>query len=195
METVAPATSEVVPQLPPVSDFGPKMLLCNERERKFVWNYVLNGGNGADAARAAGYSDAAEACKVRAHEALHRDRVLDAMHELAWKTLRGLSLVATLKAKKILEEDRHPDQAKMIGMVWSRTGFAEKTATEIHHTGSIELSHTDAALEALAYLRSMQVPREKLVEQFGHSGLARYEKMLEERDAKRGMKVIEHDRS
>ena len=49
------------------------------------------------------------------------------------------------------------------------------------------------ALEALSYLKSMSVPREKLIEQFGHSGLVRYEKMLEERDAKRGMKVIEHE--
>jgi hypothetical protein len=175
--------------LPPAEDFGPKMLACTERERRFIWAYVLNGGKGADAARQAGYSDTKDACKVRAHELLHKERVLEAVHEVGWRTLRGLSLLATLKAKQILERQEHPELAKMIGMVWSRTGFAEKTSHEVHHSGTIELSHTDAALEALAYLRSMAVPREKLVEQFGHSGLARYEKMLEERDSK--MKVIE----
>jgi hypothetical protein len=40
----------------------------------------------------------------------------------------------------------------------------------------------------------MEVPREKLLERFGHWGLVRYERMLEERDAKRGMKVIEGPR-
>jgi hypothetical protein len=179
------------PKLPSPDALGPKMLACRERERLFVWAYVLNGGNGAAAARAAGYSDSGEAAKVRAHDLLHRERVLDAIHEVSWKSLRGLAGLATLKARRILEADRHPDQAKIIAGVWSRAGFAEKTAHEVHHSGSIELNHTDAALEALAYLQSMSVPEEKLVEQFGHSGLARYRRMLEERDAKRGMKVID----
>jgi hypothetical protein len=177
--------------LPDEADMGPKLLACRARERRFVWAYVVNGGNGAQAAIAAGYSNVADGARIRAHEVLQRERVLAAVHEVSWKSLRGLSLLATLRAKEILEKPGHPDMVKMIGMVWSRTGFAEKTGIEVHHSGSVDLNHTDAALEALAYLTSMQVPREKLVEQFGHSGLARYERMLEERDAKKGMKVIE----
>lgn len=178
-----------MPSLPPDADLGPKMLACLPSERKFVWAYVINGGNGSAAARAAGYSAVSGGDRVRAHELIHRDRVLEALHEVAWKSLRGLSLLATLRAKQVLDNEKHPELIRMIGMVWSRTGFAEKTIHENRTT--VEVSHTDEALEALTYLKSMQVPREKLVEQFGHSGLARYEKMLEERDRK--MKVIEHE--
>lgn len=179
----------VMTDLPATEDFGPKMLACTEKERRFVWAYLMNGGNGTKAARAAGYSDKSEACKVRAHGLLHKDRVLEALHEVSWKTLRGLSLVATLKAEKILKAKDHPDLAKMIFGVWSRTGFAEKTVHENHTT--VEVSHTDATLDALAWMKSMEVPRAKLIEHFGYSGLPRYERMLEEREARRGMKVVD----
>ena len=177
----------------PDETLGPKMSALTEKQRRFVWAYFLTGGEGAEAARQAGYSDTGEAAKVRACTLLQQDTILQAMHEVAWKSLRGLTLLATVKLERLLRKDDSPDQAKAIFGVLNRTGLGEKMLVEHHHTGSIELNHTDAALEALAYLKSMAVPREKLVEQFGHSGLERYERMLEERDAKRGMKVVEHD--
>jgi hypothetical protein len=173
--------------LPP-EELGPKMASLTLKQRNFVWAYLLNGGDGAAAARQGGYSDAGEACKVRASTLLQQDKVIQAFHEVAWKSMRGLSLLAVLKLEKVLKDDKSPDQLKAAFGVLNRTGFGERMQVEHHHSGTIELSHTDAALEALAYLRSMAVPREKLVEQFGHSGLARYEKMLEEKDRK--MKVI-----
>jgi phage terminase small subunit len=177
--------------------FGPRLLALHERERRFVWAYVVNSisdkrENGSQAARDAGYSDTKEACKVRAHELLHRDDVLDAIQEVAGRELRGLVVPAVMGMARLLDKPDHPDHFKAVTAVLNRTGFSEKTTVEVHHSGSIELNRTDSALEALAYLKSLDVPREKLVEQFGHSGLARYEKMLEERDAKRSMKVIEH---
>lgn len=178
----------------PTTDLGPKMLACSDLERRFIWAYLMNGGDGAAAARAAGYSDVAEGAKVRAHECLQRDRVIEAMHEVSWKSMRGLSLAAVAETARILRQGTDADRLKAAFGILNRTGFGEKTTVQHHHTGSIELSHTDAALEALSYLKSMSVPREKLIEQFGHSGLARYEKMLEERDVRRDMKVIEHER-
>lgn len=180
----------ITPALLP-DDLGPKMLALSDRERRFVWAYLQNGGVGSDAARTAGFSDKGEGCKVRACEMLQRDRVIEAMHEVAWKSMRGLSLVAIMETEKILRVGTAGDKLKAAFGILNRTGFGERMQVEHHHSGSIEVSHTDAALEALSYLKSMDVPREKLVQQFGHSGLVRYERMLEERDAKRGMKVIE----
>lgn len=176
--------------------FGPRLLALHERERRFVWAYVVNSisdkrENGSQAARDAGYSDKSEACKVRAHELLHREDVLDAIQEVAGRELRGLVVPAVMGMARLLEKPDHPDHFKAVTAVLNRTGFSEKTTVEVHHTGSIDLNHTDAALEALAYLQGMQVPEEKLVEQFGHSGLTRYRRMLEEREAKRGMRVID----
>lgn len=172
-------------------ELGPKMGACSLMERKFVWAYLQNGGNGRQAALTAGYSDVKEGAKVRGSELLHRDRVIQALHEVAWKSMRGLSLVAVLQTENILRHGSPADRLKAAFGILNRTGFGERMQVEHHHTGSIEVSHTDAALEALTYLKSMDVPREKLIEQFGHSGLTRYERMLEERDAKRGVKLIE----
>jgi terminase small subunit-like protein len=167
------------------------MLALTEKQRRFVWAYLLNGGQGEAAAVAAGYSNASRAAAVRACTMLQQDGILKAMHEVAWKSMRGLSLVAVLETEKVLRTGVAADRLKAAFGILNRTGFGEKTSVEVHHTGSIDLNHTDSALEALAYLKSLDVPREKLVEQFGHSGLARYERMLEEREAKRSMKVID----
>lgn len=177
--------------LPANVELGVKMQALSQMEREFVWHLVCNGGNGADAARSAGYSDKAEGAKVRASELRSRQRVIEAIHECAWKLLGGLGVKAVASLEALVDRPDHPDHFKAVTAVLSRIGFGEKTLVQHQHSGTVEISHTDAALEALAYLKSMDVPREKLIEQFGHSGLARYEKMIEERDAKRGMKVIE----
>jgi hypothetical protein len=58
-----------------------------------------------------------------------------------------------------------------------------------HH----DVDHGKAAVEALRYLKKLQVPRAVLVEQFGHSGLARYEAQLaaEDEAAAGAAKLIE----
>jgi hypothetical protein len=177
--------------IPDEADLGPKMLALRERERAFVWHLVCNGGDGSKAAVAAGYSNASEAAKVRAHELRQKPKIVEAIHECGWRLLGSIGGSAIHALEQLVLRPEHPDHFKAVTAVLSRIGFSEKTALEVHHSGSIDLNHTDAALEALVYLRSMSVPREKLVEQFGHSGLARYERMLEERD--RGVKVIEHE--
>jgi hypothetical protein len=118
---------------------------------------------------------------VRAHELLRQDAVLDALREQAGKNLKHLSALAIHKLEQIVMKDGSPDQLKAVLAVLNRTGFDEKTTVQHVHTGTVELNHTDAALESLAFLKSMDVPREKLIEQFGYSGLARYEAMLTER--------------
>jgi hypothetical protein len=57
------------------ADFGPKMLALNERKRAFILHYLVQGcTNGAEASRAAGYSDEAGGAKVRAPSCCTRMR-------------------------------------------------------------------------------------------------------------------------
>jgi len=177
-------------------DFGPAMQACSDRERKFVWHYLLLGGKGegagAEAARRAGYSDTAEAAKVRAHYLMHRERVITAMDEVGRTAFRGLLIPAIAAQRALIENKDHPDHAKAVGSTLSRLGLTERTGVDVNVTGQVTVSHTDAALADLRALLALAVPREKLVEVFGHSGLQRYERMLAVADQRAGP-VIEHD--
>jgi hypothetical protein len=66
--------------------------------------------------------------------------------------------------------------------------MGEQNAVNLHMTAEVTVNHTDAALDDLKRLMTLGVPREKLLETFGFSGLSRYERMLAQRDGK----VIEH---
>jgi len=177
------------------SEFGPKVQSLRDRERKFVWAYLINsmtqvGANGAQSARDAGYSDSSEGAKVRAHHLLHRMDVQEAIQELAARELRGLALPAIAALASILRKADHPDRQKVALSVLSRLGMGEQSALNLNVSGEIRINHTDAALEDLRRLLELGVPREKLVETFGYSGLERYEKMLSEADRRAG-KLIE----
>jgi hypothetical protein len=168
------------------AELGPKMAACSEMERKFAWAYVVNcDDNGAQAARDAGYSDAGEGCKVRAHELLHRERVLAAIEELGRKAFRGQLIPAIRANKHLIDNSKHPDHAGAVHKTLSRLGFGERTGVDVNVSGEVSVNHTDQALEDLRTLMGLGVPREKLVEVFGFSGLSRYEGMLAEQDARR----------
>jgi hypothetical protein len=173
-------------------ELGPKMQALPERERKFVWFYLTNEGppNGAQAARDAGYSDAAEGAKVRAHALLHRERVILALEEVGKKAFRGLLGPAIKATAAMIADPKHVDHAKVVSSTLARLGLTERTGVDVNVTGELTVNHTDAALNDLRALLALQVPREKLVEIFGFSGLSRYEKMLAESDA-RAPKLIE----
>lgn len=162
--------------------------LRDERWRKFAWAYVFGGAEGAAAARFAGYSDVGEGCKVRASGLLQRDDIQDAIKALTGKYLFSLAPKAVLRLGQILDNPKHGKHTKAIEMVLDRTGYEAKTGVEVNVSGSVTVNHTDEALADLRRLRDMGVPREKLLETFGFSGLSRYEKMLAEQDGK----TIEH---
>lgn len=178
-------------------ELGPKMRACNERERKFVWFYVTNNDdNRAQAARDAGYSDAAEGAKVRAHELMQRERVLAAIEEVGRKAFRGLLIPAVRATAALIEKPDHPDHARTLQSTLSRLGLVERSGVDVNVSGEVQVNHTDAALNDLRALLALCVPREKLIEIFGFSGLSRYEKMLAEADrriAAAAPKQIEHE--
>jgi hypothetical protein len=169
------------------------MAALPDRERKFVWYYLTNEGapNGAQAARDAGYSDVGEGCKVRAHFLLHRERVILALEEVGKKAFRGLLGPAIKATAAMINDPKHGDHAKTVSSTLARLGLTERTGVDVNVTGELTLNHTDAALQDLRRLLELGVPREKLVETFGFSGLSRYEKMLAEKEA-RAPRVIEH---
>lgn len=174
------------------------MLALSERERRFVWAYMLNAmtdgrENGSQAARDAGYSDIKGGCRVRAHGLLHRDSVLDAMNEVAGRELRGMAIPAVVALGKLLGKADHADHRKSIEMVLDRVGHGARTTIDVQHSGEVNVNHTDAALADLRKLKLLGVPRAELEKTFGFSGLTRYERMLEIAD-QAGPKVIEHDR-
>lgn len=173
-------------------ELGPKMRLLPEREQKFVWHYLFNEGkpNGAQAARDAGYSDAGDGAKVRAHALLHRDRVIDAIEEVGRKAFRGLLLPAIKATAALIDNSAHPDHARTLQSTLSRLGLSERTAVDVNHTGQVSVNHTDDALETLRTLQQLGVPREKLIETFGHSGLSRYEKLLAASEAAKVVPAI-----
>jgi len=174
-------------------ELGPRMQALPERERKFVWFYLTNEGppNGAQAARDAGYSDAAEGAKVRAHTLLHRERVILALEEVGKKAFRGLLGPAIKATAAMIADPKHADHAKTVSATLSRLGLVEKSGVEVSVSGDLTVNHTDAALNDLRTLIGLGVAEEKLIEIFGFSGLSRYRKMLAEVDAK-APKVIEH---
>lgn len=176
-------------------ELGPKMQACTERERLFVWAFLEQGCQDAsDAARKAGFNDPgphSSAIRVRGHELRHRQRVIDAMREVALTYFGGLILPAVLAAGDMISNPKHPDHATMVKSVLSNAGLGDRTKLDVNVSGEVTVNHTDAAIEDLARYVALEVPRHRLVEIFGFSGLERYERMLAERD-RRAPKMIEH---
>jgi len=174
-------------------ELGPKMQACSERERVFA--FALGSGiceTATEAAKRAGWVDNGNgSITVTAHRVLHRQRVIEAVEEVCRTQFRNLVPLVITAAKRVLENPEHDDHVKMIISLLSRLGYSEKTSVDVNVTGEIAVNHTDAAVEDLRRLKALGVPREKLLEDFGYSGLDQYERLLAERDA-RAPKIIEH---
>lgn len=194
MVTLSPVWAVI--EIPSDFELGPKMLACSAGERRFVWAWVIGDAETyADAARDAGYVDNENgAIRRRGHQIMHRERVLAAIEELGKQAYRS-QLVPALRANlKLITNASHPDHARTVRATLASLGLGERTAVDVNVGGSVDVNHTDAALNDLRTLIKLCVPREKLVEIFGFSGLSRYEQMLAEQDARRlPGPVIEHE--
>lgn len=181
-------------EFPADLDLGPKMQACSERERRFVWFYVTNADeNATQAARDAGYPDTGSGgIGVRAHALMHRERVLEAIDEVGRQAFRALLVPAIAATRRLILNSKHPDHARTLQATLARLGLVERTGVDVTVGGEITVNHTDEALNHLRFLKELQVPRGKLEEMFGFSGLERYEKMLAVADA-RAPKVIENE--
>lgn len=183
--------ADVVPLLPAVSDLPEAVqALRTERERQFVWHYMLNGANGSKAAKAAGYSDVKEGAKVQACRLLQRADIQTALRELSTRYLFSLAPKALFKLSTLLESENERVLLKAVDMTLSRTGHSERSALDVNVSGEVRhVDHNTAAVEDLRRLKALGVPRAELERVFGFSGLSRYEKLMASADAK----LIEHD--
>ena len=174
-------------------ELGPAAQACSERERRFAFLIAINACESATAAAArAGYGKTSrKGLTVTAHELLHRERVAAAVSEFTRNAFRGLEPVCVAKIRRIVENEKHRDHAKVCLSLLSRFGYGEQTRTELNVTGTVTVDHTGAALDDLRKLKSLGFSREQLLEIFGSFGLDRYERMLAERDA-RAPRVIDH---
>lgn len=118
-------TTTLIIPMPHVDDLGPAMRECTEKERAFVVALYFYGGNHAQAAAAAGYTQSSRnALDVAAHQVYHRERVQRAIKEYAASTPLSEMLPAAMASwKKIIEDDGHKDQAKMIIELANRAGL------------------------------------------------------------------------
>jgi len=134
-------------------ELGPKMLACNERERRFVIEYLANKCRDApDAARRAGYADCgpkSSAIRVRVFELKNRPRVQAALQEVARTHFGGLLAPAVAAAESIVRNPKHPDHGRMVLALLSAHGLEAKTRVDVNVSGTIEHRDADAVAERI----------------------------------------------
>ncbi len=181
----------------PGIEFGPAMMaLPSDKWRNFALYYVLEGCSGAEAVRKVGFCkpDSSDLTRTKQAYRLTSDsRMQSAILELGRKYLSSLVADSIKTLREVMADPtaRNADRVKAAAVVLDRT-LPAHTVMDVNHHHIVDIDHAKAALESLRFLKSMQVPREVLIEQFGHSGLDRYERALAEEDARVGkVKVIE----
>lgn len=158
--------------------------LRNDRERAFVTTYCLNGGNGADAARQAGYGDKAlrrdpQYFADTAYRLLGIERIRDAVDALSKRTIRTLAPKAVEAVSDILDMPHHKDRLRAADLVLNRIDPAVQKV-DVTHTHKLDV--TKESLEYLAHLKTIGASRDMLVAEFGELGLTYYEELLAKRE-------------
>jgi hypothetical protein len=186
-------------ELPPVENIdavdGPAMrALPSERHRAFVrmlYEMPPGYGFGSKAARLSGWGteiSSPQSMATIASRLLHDERILEAIHEEDQKHIRANAPRAIRALSHLIETPSSKDHVRGISMVLDRVHPAEtRHHVEVHHT----VDHDAEAIAQLRMFKSLDVPREKLIEVFGFSGLSRYERLLELQDAEKSPRLIE----
>ena len=179
------------------AEWGPAMkALPSDRHRAFVLAlYQIKPGYGAhvQATKLAGFGtskSSPHSWSAIATRLAHDDRILAALYEEDQKRIRASAPRAIRALQHLIETPGHKDHARGIGMVLDRVHPAETRHTvDVHH----HVDHDAEAIAQLRMLKSLDVPRAKLEEVFGFTGLSRYERLLDIEDAKRrpGPRLIE----
>jgi phage terminase small subunit len=198
--TDQPASIETAAIFADAVENCPALQALIPKRQLFVLNFVfdVDSPNNAEAARRAGYGNGASTAETMAKTA--RNLLVDASVQAAILEV-GRRYLSSLVGKALRTCDeimssktaRDQDRLRAAQAVLDRTLPAQTSVNmqvdHFHH----DVDHGKAAVEALRYLKKLQVPRAVLVEQFGHSGLARYEAQLaaEDEAAAGAAKLIE----
>jgi hypothetical protein len=168
------------------TELGEALEALSPKERLFVTE-LFRGSNGAAAARAAGYgaADGSSTNKTLARIAFRlrsRAGVVRAIVEESQRTVKSLGPEAIAGMRQIIADKKNRDRGKMIRFVIEKIDPALMLHQHRHeHDVTLRIDHEAEAIKALRWMRELGVPREKLVEHFGHTGLSRYERMERER--------------
>jgi hypothetical protein len=114
---------------------GPAMSALNERQRRFVLAMMSDPyGSATSWAKAAGYSDVAEGCKVRASELLRHPKVEAATQEVARALMMTVGpVLAVAGLLRVAGDPEHPQHVRAAELLANRRGFSEKQQIEVVH--------------------------------------------------------------
>jgi len=186
---------ELAPLEPIDAEDGPAMkALPTDRHRAFVRAmYQVKPGHGAAvrAAKLAGFGtpeSSPQSMATIASRLTHDKRVQAAFAEQDQLYIRASAPRAIHALSSLIENPNSKDHARGIAMVLDRVHPAEtRQVVDVHH----HVDHNAEAVAQLRMLKSLDVPRSRLEEVFGFSGLSRYERLLEIEDAKNSPRLIE----
>jgi len=179
---------------------GPAMrALPNDRWRDFVYHLVNNPGYGAQsrAARLAGFGESSTPTVVAkiAHRLAHDERMIAAIAEESKKIVRAGSPEAVNALYAMIRNPDHKGHERAVAMVLDRVDpvVTQQNVSVTHRT----IDPDAEALEEYRALKALGTSREKLLELFGHNGLARVEQQEAADTVKRleAAKVIDGDYS
>jgi phage terminase small subunit len=180
--------------LEPIAE-GPAMAALNPRQKLFVralFEAPRKFGAAAFAARAAGYgtpTSTPQVISALSSRLCASPPIQEAIQEESRKYVTTLGPMAVRALKHLLGTPAHRDHGRALGLTMERIAPAQSTHTVnvTHHV----VDHTAEAVAQLRMLKNLDVPRSRLEEVFGFSGLARYEEMLEIEEAKKSPRLIE----
>ena len=186
--TLDPELAEAIASGDTGAEWGPAMSALSDRHKAFVLAlYQIRPGHGAQvkAAKLAGFGTSTStpgSWNSIATRIAHDERILAALHEEDQKRIRASAPRAIRALQHLIEDPEHKDHARGIGMVLDRVH-----PLETRHTVDVvhRIDHDAEAVAQLRMLKKLDVPRAKLEEVFGFSGLGRYERLLDIEDAKR----------
>ncbi len=116
-------------------DLGPAMQSLPPQQRLFAITYIHNGGDGAKAARAAGYSDAGGGCRSRAYEFLRAKRMQMALQELGAARFAAMGPQALDAVGNLVMMPEHKDHFAATKYILGQAGHREVKEVE-HVPGS-----------------------------------------------------------
>ena len=166
---------ELAPLEPLDAIDGPKMqALPSDRHRTFVRAlYQVKPGHGANskAARLAGFgtpNSSAQSIASIASRLAHDERVLEAIAEEDQKRIRASAPRAVSALSRLVEDPKHRDHARAIGMVLDRVHPAEMVSTvKVKHDVTEEFRDTAKVLKRIAELAekfSVKLPPPLVIE-------------------------------
>ena len=175
---------------------GPKMLALSEKQQRFVialFTTVMPGyGAPTKAARVAGYgtpTSSPSSMATISSRLMNDERVLEGMREYGERFIRSTAPAAIRAMISLILTPSHKDHGRAVGMLLDRVHPSEtRQVVDVHHH---TVDHTAEAIAQLRMLKGLDVPRAKLEQVFGFSGLARYERLLEIEEAKKSPRLIE----